>query len=167
EGARFCNQCGAPLAPSAAPELRRLTVMFCDLVGSVALASQLDPEDWHAVLAAYQAAAGDAIRRHHGHVAQHLGDGLVADFGYPVASEDDAARAAEAALDVVQAVAGLAVPPAGGRLQVRVGLHTGAVVMGHVGGDEGEYLALGDTPNIAARIQALAPPDGVLLSPAT
>lgn len=167
EGARFCNQCGAPLAPSAAPELRRLTVMFCDLVGSVELASQLDPEDWHAVLRAYQAAAGDAIRRRHGHIAQHLGDGLVAYFGYPLASEDDAVRAVQAALELVEAVAGLALPRSGARLQVRVGLHTGAAVMGHVGGDEGEYLALGDTPNIAARIQAQAPSNGVLLSPAT
>lgn len=169
-GARFCNQCGTPLvapAPAAAPELRRLTVVFCDLVGSVELASQLDPEDWHALLAAYQAAAGAAILRHHGHVAQHLGDGLVAYFGYPVAGEDDALRAVRSALEVVRDVSALRIPPAGARLRVRVGVHTGAAVMGQVGGSEGEYLALGDTPNIAARIQALALPNAVLLSPAT
>lgn len=167
ETARFCNQCGAPLAATAAPELRRLTVMFCDLVGSVELASQLDPEDWHALLASYQSAAGNAVRRHHGHVAQHLGDGLVAYFGYPVAAEDDALRAVAAALDVVEHVGALRLPHSGARLRVRVGLHTGSTLMGHVGGSDAEYLALGDTPNIAARIQAIAPPNGVLLSPAT
>ncbi|RYF35659.1 MAG: zinc-ribbon domain-containing protein, partial [Comamonadaceae bacterium] len=167
DNARFCNQCGAPLAPSEAPQLRRLTVMFCDLVGSVQLASQLDPEDWHALLGAYQAAAGEAIRRQHGHVAQHLGDGLVAYFGYPVASEDDAVRAVQAALDVVRDVSALAVPGAGAMLRVRVGLHTGTTVMGQVGGNAGEYLAMGDTPNTAARIQAAAAPDSVVISPAT
>lgn len=167
EGARFCNQCGAPLAAAAAPELRRLTVMFCDLVGSVELASRLDPEDWHALLAAYQAAAGDAVRRHHGHVAQHLGDGLVAYFGYPVAAEDDALRAVRAALEVVDAVSTQRLPQSGEKLRVRVGLHTGSALMGAVGGSESEYLALGDTPNMAARIQALAPPNSVLMSPAT
>jgi class 3 adenylate cyclase/tetratricopeptide (TPR) repeat protein len=167
EGARFCNQCGIPLAPSAAPELRRLTVMFCDLVGSVELANQLDPEDWHALLGAYQLAAAQCIRRHHGHVAQHLGDGLVAYFGYPVAGEDDAVRAVQAALELVQEVSVLPVPQSDARLRVRVGLHTGATMMGRVGGAEGDYLALGDTPNISARIQALAPSNAVLLSPAT
>lgn len=169
-GARFCNQCGTPLvaqAPAAARELRRLTVVFCDLAGSVELASQLDPEDWHAVLAAYQAAAGAAVRRHHGHVAQHLGDGMVAYFGYPVAGEDDALRAVRAALEIVRDVAALRVPPLAARLRVRVGVHTGAAVMGHVGGSEGEYLALGDTPHITARIQTLAQPNAVLLSPET
>lgn len=166
EQARFCNQCGAPLAPAGAPELKRLTVLFCDLVGSVELASRLDPEDWHALLGAYQEQAGQAIRRHHGHVAQRLGDGLVAYFGYPVAAEDDAVRAVQSALDVVTAVSAIAVPQSDLRLRVRVGLHTGATVMGQVG-KEGDYLALGDTPNVAARIQALAPTNGVLLSPAT
>lgn len=167
EGARFCNQCGGALASAAAtPQLRRLTVMFCDLVGSVELASRLDPEDWHALLAAYQAAAGDAVRRHHGHVAQHLGDGLVAYFGYPVAAEDDALRAVRAALELVEQVSAQHLPHSGERLRVRVGLHTGPALMGAVGGESG-YLALGDTPNIAARIQALAPPNSVLLSPAT
>ncbi|MDB5898744.1 MAG: adenylate/guanylate cyclase [Ramlibacter sp.] len=169
DAARFCNQCGAPFAPTLAPapELRRLTVIFCDLVGSVELANRLDPEDWHALLACYQATAGDAVRRQHGHVAQHLGDGLVAYFGYPLAGEDDAERAVRAALAIVQAVPAIPMPDGGAPLRVRVGLHTGATVMGHVGGDDGEYLALGDTPNIAARIQALAPANGVLLSPVT
>lgn len=167
DAARFCNQCGAPLAAAAAPELKRLTVLFCDLVGSVELAGRLDPEDWHALLAAYQAAAGEAIRRHHGHVAQHLGDGLVAYFGYPLAGEDDAVRAVRAALELVRDVAALPVPGPGRPLEVRVGLHTGAVVMGHVAAGGAEYLAVGDTPNLAARIQALAPAGAVLLSPAT
>lgn len=169
DAARFCNQCGTPLAPVPAPvpELRRLTVLFCDLVGSVELASQHDPEEWHDLLAAYQAAAGRAIRRQHGHVAQHLGDGLVAYFGYPQAAEDDALRAVQAALELVKDVGAIPVPRSGARLRVRVGLHTGSTVMGQVGGGEGEYLALGDTPNIAARIQSLAPDNAVLLSPTT
>lgn len=168
EGARFCNQCGAPLAPTtSAPELRRLTILFCDLVGSVELANRLDPEDWHALLGSYQDTAADAIRRHHGHVAQRLGDGLVAYFGYPVAAEDDAVSAVRAALELVQSVGAMAVPSGLGNLRVRVGLHTGPTTMGQVGGSDGEYLAIGDTPNIAARIQALAPENAVLLGPAT
>ena len=165
--ARFCNQCGAQLAAAAAPELRRLTLMFCDLVGSVELANRMDPEEWLALLASYQASAAAAIRRRHGYVAQHLGDGLVAYFGYPVAGEDDAVRAVQAALEVVREVGRLAQPAGRAGLQVRIGLHTGPAVMGQVGGREGEYLALGDTVNIAARIQAAAPPDAVVLSPAT
>lgn len=165
EGARFCNQCGAPLAAAPGPELRRLTVLFCDLVGSVQLANRLDPEEWHALLAAYQEAAGQAIRRHQGHVAQHLGDGLVAYFGYPVAHEDDALRAVRAALDLVREAGTVAVPHSGERLSVRVGVHTGAAVMGPVGSG-GDVLALGDTPHIAARLQAVAPPGAVALSPA-
>ncbi|HVE54491.1 MAG TPA: adenylate/guanylate cyclase domain-containing protein, partial [Ramlibacter sp.] len=165
EGARFCNQCGATLAPAAEPELRRLTVLFCDLVGSVELANRLDPEEWHALLAAYQAAAGQAIRRHQGHVAQHLGDGLVAYFGYPVAHEDDALRAVRAALDLVREAGAIAVPNSGGHLSLRVGVHTGAAVMGPVGVG-GDVLALGDTPHIAARLQALAHAGTVVLSPA-
>jgi hypothetical protein len=134
--ARFCNQCGSRLIESLspiAPDFKRLTVLFGDLVGSVELSSQLDPEDWHTLLGAYQQAAGDAIRRHRGHVAQLLGDGIVAYFGYPLAGEDDAARAAQAALDMVAAVGALTVRPGGVALRVRVGLHTGAVVMGEVG----------------------------------
>ncbi|RYY94996.1 MAG: hypothetical protein EOO24_23695, partial [Comamonadaceae bacterium] len=164
--ARFCNQCGAALVATAAPELRRLTVMFCDLAGSVELASRLDPEDWHALLGAYQATAGGAIRQHHGYIAQHLGDGLVAYFGYPVAGEDDAVRAVLAGLEVVREVSRLAIP-GGGHLRVRVGVHTGPTFMGHVAGDQGEYLAMGETPNLAARIQSAAVPNTVVLSQAT
>lgn len=169
DGARFCNQCGAPLTTTPdAPELKRLTVLFCDLVGSVELSSRLDPEDWHRLLHQYQETAGSAIRRHQGHVAQHLGDGLVAYFGYPLAAEGDALRAVQAALDLVAAVNALPSPLDANPLQVRVGMHSGAVVMGEVGsGQQREYLALGDTPNIAARLQALAPADGVLVSAAT
>jgi class 3 adenylate cyclase/predicted ATPase len=153
---------------TAAPEFRRLTVLFCDLIGSVELANQRDPEDWHALLATYQAAAGDAIRRHHGHVAQYLGDGIVAYFGFPLAGEDDAACAVRAALELVTAVSALHLGPDGAPLRVRVGLHTGAVVMGEVGsGGQREYLALGDTPNIAARLQALAASNCVVASAAT
>lgn len=171
DSARFCNQCGAPLTAAvapASPEYRRLTVLFCDLIGSVELSNQLDPEDWHALLAAYQTAAGDAIRHHQGHVAQYLGDGIVAYFGFPLAGEDDAACAVRAALELVAAVSVLPLGPGGVPLRVRVGLHTGAVVMGEVGsGSQREYLALGDTPNIAARLQSLAASNCVVASAAT
>lgn len=166
--ARFCNQCGAALSAPSAPEYKRLTVLFSDLVGSVEIANGLDPEDWLALLADYQAAAGGAIQAQQGHVAQHLGDGLVAYFGYPVTGEDDAARAVRAALDLVAAVQRLKLPAGVPRLRVRVGLHTGPVVMGELGsGAQRETLALGDTPNIAARLQALAPANGVVVSAVT
>lgn len=168
EGARFCNQCGAPLTAPAAPELKRLTVLFCDLVDSVELANRLDPEEWHQMLRSYQAAAGDVVRRHQGHVAQHLGDGLVAYFGYPLAAEGDAQRAVQAALELVAVVTALPTLPAAGPMHARVGLHTGAAVMGEVGsGAAREVLALGDTPNLAARLQAQAPRDSVVVSAAT
>ena len=168
DAARFCNQCGAALAAPTAPQFKRLTVLFSDLVGSVEIASQLDPEDWLALLGDYQAAAGEAVTAQQGHVAQHLGDGLVAYFGYPEAGEDDAARAVRAGLELVAGVQRLKLPPRVPRLRVRVGLHTGPVVMGEVGtGPQRETLALGDTPNIAARLQALAPANGVVVSPAT
>jgi class 3 adenylate cyclase/predicted ATPase len=156
-------------APDA--ERRQLTVLFCDLVGSTQLSSQLDPEDLRAVVRAYQEAAAEVIRQYEGHIAQYLGDGLLVYFGYPAAHEDDARRAVHAGLGIVHAIATLntrLAAPYGVHLAVRLGIHTGQVVVGQMGGGERhEHLALGETPNIAARLQALAPADAVVISAVT
>lgn len=144
---------------------RQLSVMFCDLVGSTALSEQLDPEDLHQLVTAYQQAVLLVVRRYEGHIAQYLGDGILAYFGYPVAHEDDAVRAVRAGLDILAEIGQLAVTPA---VQVRVGLHTGPVVIGAVGeGRRTEQLALGKTPNIAARVQGAAQPQALTISAAT
>jgi class 3 adenylate cyclase/ribosomal protein L40E len=183
---RFCKKCGKPLivpadegGPARAPgepraaeaERRQLTVMFCDLVGSTALSERLDPEDLRTVLRAYQAACAEVVERFEGHIALYLGDGVLAYFGYPEAHEDDPQRAVRAGLDIVSAIARLAADVRGEQgveLAVRVGIHTGLVVVGEVGGgSRHERLALGETPNLAARIQALAAPGAVLSSATT
>jgi TOMM system kinase/cyclase fusion protein len=158
-----------PRAPEA--ERRQLTVLFCDLVDSTVLASQLDPEDWREVVRAYQETCAKVIARYEGHIAQYLGDGLLVYFGYPQAHEDDAQRAVRAGLGMVEAIGQLnarLTHECGFRLAIRVGIHTGLVVVGEMG-DSGrhEQLALGDTPNIAARLQGLAAPDTVVISAAT
>jgi class 3 adenylate cyclase/predicted ATPase len=159
----------APPSPDA--ERRQLTVLFCDLVDSTVLASQLDPEEWREVVRAYQATCAEVIEGLEGHIAQYLGDGLLVYFGYPLAHEDDAQRAVRTGLDIVEAMDTLNSrlgPEKGVRLAVRVGIHTGLVVVGAMGGrGRQEQLALGDTPNIAARLQGLAAPDTVLISAAT
>jgi TOMM system kinase/cyclase fusion protein len=158
-----------PLSPAA--ERRQLTVLFCDLVESTALASQLDPEEWREVVRAYQATCAKVIARFEGHIAQYLGDGLLVYFGYPLAHEDDAPRAVRAGLGMVEAVAQLNTRLAQERevsLAVRLGIHTGLVVVGDVGGDgRQEQLALGETPNVAARLQGLAAPNTLVISAAT
>jgi class 3 adenylate cyclase len=162
-----------PLAASRAPdaERRQLTVLFCDLVDSTALASQLDPEDLREVVRAYQETCGKVIARYEGHIAQYLGDGLLVYFGYPLAHEDDAQRAVRAGLGIVEALKQLNIRLGrewGVQLAVRLGIHTGLVVVGEIGGGgRQEHLALGDTPNVAARIQGIAMPDTVLISAAT
>jgi class 3 adenylate cyclase/predicted ATPase len=156
-------------APEA--ERRQLTVLFCDLVGSTQLSGQLDPEDLRAVVRAYQEAAAAVIQPYEGHIAQYLGDGLLVYFGYPTAHEDDARRAVHTGLGIVQAIATLntrLAAPYGVQLAVRVGIHTGPVVVGQMGGGERhEHLALGETPNLAARLQALAPANAVVISAVT
>jgi class 3 adenylate cyclase/predicted ATPase len=151
--------------PRADGERRQLTVMFIDLVGSTTLSQQLDPEDYHARVVAYQTACQQVIARYEGHIAQFLGDGVLVYFGYPVAHEDDAARAVRSGMEIVTAVRQLAFTSP---LQVRIGIHTGPVVVGEIGaGAHTERLALGETPNLAARIQGHADPDTVVLSATT
>ncbi len=155
----------------AEAERRQLTVLFCDLVDSTVLASQLDPEDWREVVRAYQETCAKVIARHEGHIAQYLGDGLLVYFGYPLAHEDDAQRAVRAGLGMVEALGQLNVclqQERGVALAVRLGIHTGLVVVGEVGGGaRQEQLALGETPNLAARLQGIAAPNTVVISAAT
>src|SRR5215469_15979704 len=197
DGSKFCDSCGTPLAavprsqPEQAPldkaqaataedgaskvpteaERRQLTVLFCDLVGSTQLSGQLDPEDLRVVVRAYQEAAAEVIQQYEGHIAQYLGDGLLVYFGYPTAHEDDARRAVYTGLGIVQAITTLNTRLAaqyGAQLAVRLGIHTGPVVVGVMGGGgRHEHLALGETPNIAARLEGLAPANTVVISAVT
>jgi class 3 adenylate cyclase len=173
QGADPTASLGLASAQRSAPEAerRQLTVLFCDLVDSTALAGQLDPEAWRNVVRAYQSTCAEVIRRFEGYIAQYLGDGLLIYFGYPQAHEDDAQRAVRTGLGMVDAMGKLNAQlqaDAGIQLAVRVGIHTGLVVVGEMGGDgRQEPLALGDTPNIAARLQGLAEPDTVVISAAT
>ena len=157
--------------PASEAERRQLTVLFCDLVGSTQLSGQLDPEDLRAVVCAYQEEAAAVIRHYAGHIAQYLGDGLLVYFGYPVAHEDDARRAVHTGLGIVEAIATLnsrLTAKYRVQLAVRLGIHTGPVVVGQMGGGERhEHLALGETPNVAARLQSLAPANAVVISAVT
>jgi class 3 adenylate cyclase len=158
-----------PYAPEG--ERRQLTVLFCDLVDSTVLASRLDPEDWREVVRAYQEACAKVIARYEGHVAQYLGDGLLVCFGSPQAHDDDAPRAVRAGLGMVEAMGQLNTrleQERGIQLAVRLGCHTGLVVGGEVGGGiRQEQLALGETPNVAARLQGIAAPNTLVISAAT
>ncbi|MCZ6785477.1 MAG: AAA family ATPase [Proteobacteria bacterium] len=188
--ARFCLRCGEPRAeaaessapapgPRTAPfqdgERRQLTVMFCDLVDSTELSQQLDPEDLQEVVRAYQTSCGEVIADYGGEIAQYLGDGLLVYFGYPLAYEDSAERAVRAALSILGQMPALserlvsrfpALPERG--LDVRLAVHSGPVVVADMGGrGRQERLALGDTLNIAARLQGLAASGTVCISEAT
>jgi TOMM system kinase/cyclase fusion protein len=158
-----------PHPPEA--ERRQLTVLFCDLVDSTVLASQLDPEEWREVVRAYQDTCAKVIARYDGHIAQYLGDGLLVYFGYPLAHEDDAPRAVRAGLGMIEGLGPLNTRLAqehGVQLAVRLGIHTGQVVVGEVGGGtRQEQLALGETPNLTARLQGLAAPNTLVVSAAT
>jgi len=158
-----------PHTPEA--ERRQLTVMFCDLVDSTRLSSELDLEDYREVVREYQKVCSKVITRFDGHVAQLLGDGLLVYFGYPMAHEDDAQRAVRTGLGIVDAIRSLNIvleQEKGITLAVRLGIHTGLVVVGKMGGSgRQEQLALGETPNVAARIQGLAEPDTLMVSEAT
>jgi predicted ATPase/class 3 adenylate cyclase len=166
----------SPPAPSAATtasvntassaERRQLTVMFCDLVGSTALASRLDPEDLQEVIGAYHKCAAQTVGRFDGFVAKYMGDGVLVYFGYPRAHEDDAERAVQAGLALIEAVGRLKIREP---LQVRVGIATGLVVVGDLlgSGEAQERGVVGETPNLAARLQALAEPNTVVIGPST
>jgi predicted ATPase/class 3 adenylate cyclase len=168
--------------PPPEAERRQLTVLFCDLVDSTVLASQLDPEDLREVVRAYQEVCAKVIARFEGYIAQYLGDGLLVYFGYPLAHEDDAQRAVRTGLGMIEALGqlntrlaqeGLRPAPTQSRqrgvhLAVRLGIHTGLVVVGEVGGGtRQEQLALGETPNLAARLQGLAAPNTLVISATT
>src|ERR1700722_12454140 len=149
-------------------ERRRLTVMFVDLVGSTALSARLDPEDMREVIRVYQNTVAGEVTRFEGHIAKYMGDGVLAYFGWPRAHEDEAERSARAGLAVVQAVARLQTL-AGETLQTRIGVATGLVVVGDLIGEGAaqEQAVVGDTPNLAARLQALAEPGSVVIGPET
>jgi class 3 adenylate cyclase/predicted ATPase len=159
-------------APRDAPvqadaERRQLTVMFCDLVGSTELSSRLDPEDLREVIAVYHRAVAEVVTGFDGFVAKYMGDGVLVYFGYPRAHEDDAERAVRAGLGAIDAVGGLDVKS--GKLQVRVGIATGLVVVGDLIGEGSaqEQSVVGETPNLAARLQALADPGAVVIAAGT
>ncbi len=160
-----------PEEAASVGERRQLTVLFCDLADSSQLSSSLDPEDWREVIELYQQTAAAQVERFAGHVAEFLGDGILAYFGYPVAHEDDAERAVRAGLAMVNGTDELnaALPSAASSitLRVRVGVHTGPVVLGAMGDDRGDVRALGETTNLAARLQNEAQPDTVVMSPQT
>jgi len=162
-----------PPAASSPPEAerRQLTVLFCDLVDSTRLSSQLDPEDWRDVVRAYQRVCTDVIQHYDGHIAQYLGDGLLIYFGYPVAHEDDAHRAVRTGLGILAAMGDLNThlqQAQGIQLALRLGIHTGLVVIGEMGGaGRQEQLALGDVPNVCSRIEGLAAPNTMAVSEVT
>ena len=154
--------------PHDAAERRQLTVMFCDLVGSTALSARLDPEDMRGIIAAYHKCCASLIERNGGFVAKYMGDGVLAYFGYPQAHEHDAERAVRAGLAIVEAAPKLETA-AGAPLHVRVGIATGIVVVGDLlgSGEAQERGVVGDTPNLAARLQGIAEPDSVVIAEGT
>src|SRR5882672_12935339 len=162
------SQTGAKPAPRDGAERRQLTVMFCDLAGSSALSARLDPEDLRAVIGAYHACIAEVIARAEGIIARYMGDGVLAYFGYPQAHEDDAEQATRAGLALVDAVASLQTD-FGPKLQVRIGIATGMVVVGDLTGEGAakEQAVIGETPNLAARLQQFAEPGMVLISEST
>lgn len=157
-----------PAAPRAADtaERRQVTVMFSDLVGSTELSARMDPEDLREVISAYHNCVADIVRRSGGFVALYLGDGVLVYFGYPEAHEDDAERAVRAGLEVIAAVGALQIPVS---LQTRIGIATGLVVVGDLigSGDTQKDAIVGETPNLAARLQGIAEPNTVVIAEAT
>lgn len=168
-GSRFCNNCGTHLEPvsPADGERRLVTILFADVVGSTAWAERVDPEEWTEIMNAGLRFMIRAVDRYEGTVARLMGDGLLALFGAPVAHEDDAERAVLAALAIRDSAAEYAValePRYGAKFDVRVGVNTGLSVLARVGDEsKGEYTAMGDSANLAARFQTLAPPQGIVI----
>ena len=147
-------------------ERRQVTVMFSDLVGSTALSARMDPEDLREVISAYQKRVAETVQRFGGFVAKYMGYGVLVYFGYPQAHEDDAERAVRAGLELIQAVGAL---KSGAPLQTRVGIATGLVVVGDLigSGAAQEQAVVGETPNIAARLQSIAEPNKVVIAEST
>ena len=196
---RFCNKCGAPVSGESAGRVRlaspgsytpkhladrilttraalegerkQVTVLFCDVVDSTRLAEQLDPEMMHEVMDRALQLMAEAVHRYEGTVNQFLGDGMMALFGAPVALEDHALRAVQAALATQETIAGFAEDlkcQHGVEMRLRIGLNTGVVVVGRIGDDlRMDYTAMGETTNLAARVQSLAEPGTVLITEAT
>ena len=170
-GFRFCGNCGKPVKHHAGKfgleitaERRNLILMFCDLVGSSALAMRLDPEDMLQVVNNYQTVCTDIVDNYSGHVAQYLGDGILIYFGYPCAQDNDAERAVLCALDIQKAMANSS-RIGEAAVRVRIALHNGPVVVGPLAGQvNGRALAIGEAPNLAARLQKLAAPGEVVVS---
>ena len=176
--AKFCDSCGASLHNVSAAiiekgarpssligERRHLSVLFCDLVDSTSIAAKLDPEEWRELAADYQRTSARAVKRFGGRVAKYLGDGVMAYFGWPEAHGDDPERAVRAGLAILEAISKLNEQLTDVKLSVRVGIDSGVVVIGTGGSDEVEVF--GDSPNIAARVQAAAARDMVLITEAT
>ena len=160
------NENIAPVAPHETAERRQVTVMFSDLVGSTALSARMDPEDLREVISAYQKCVADTVQRFGGFVAKYMGDGVLIYFGYPQAHEDDAERAVRAGLELVAAVSDLKTHAP---LQTRVGIATGLVVVGDLigSGASQEQAIVGETPNLAARLQGIAEPNSVVIAEST
>jgi class 3 adenylate cyclase len=161
---------GSPSPGTLVPvgaERRQLTVMFCDLVGSTALASRLDPEDLREVLGLYRAAVAEVVTDFGGYVAKYMGDGVLAYFGYPQAHEHDAEQAVRAGLALVDRIGRL--ESGAGALASRVGIATGLVIVGDLigSGEAQERGVVGETPNLAARLQEMAPANAVLVAEST
>jgi class 3 adenylate cyclase len=169
-GAKAPAADAASTAPSVSPEdraeRRQVTVMFADLVGSTALSARMDPEDLREVIAAYQKCIADTVRRFGGFVAKYMGDGVLVYFGYPQAHEDDAERAVRAGLEVVAAVGAVKTHAV---LQTRAGIATGLAVVGDLigSGASQEQAIVGETPNLAGRLQSVAEPNGVVIAEST
>jgi class 3 adenylate cyclase/tetratricopeptide (TPR) repeat protein len=171
EGSEAPTKAREKSAEAAHAERRQLTVLFCDLAGSTELSQTLDPEDLRTVVRSYQDTASEVVSRYEGHIAQYLGDGILVYFGYPRAHEDDAQRAVRVGLEFLNELSRLNDRLAnshGLRLAARVGIHTGTVVVGEMGGGaRRETLAMGSTANIAARLEQVAAHDTVVISAAT
>jgi class 3 adenylate cyclase/predicted ATPase len=187
---QFCIHCGASLTSGRPPrvprpdstagqpqvipaesERRHITVVFCDLVDSSSIAEQQDPEDYHELVRSYQETCSRVVSKYEGYIAQHFGDGVLVYFGYPQAHEDDAQRAVRAGLrilDDLELLNGRLEQRYGVKLSVRIGIHSGSVVVGETGGDDpGQRLAFGHTMNVAARLQGVAEANSVVISDAT
>lgn len=169
--AKFCSECGAPVpvrdAPAEVAERRPLSILFCDLVGSTPLSARLDPEELRDVIGAYHRCVAQTVEPLGGYVARYAGDGALVYFGFPQAFEDSATRAVRAAVTLLAAVGSL--DTLGGPLAVRIGIATGLVVVGELvnAGAAREQTALGETPNLAARLQGLAEPGGIVIADTT